>query len=190
MDSDRLTFVAATRTEARVARRLGLRTAVVGIGVRAPLPDGPLVSFGLSGALHEGLECGDVLDAIRVVDTAGATLWEGAPLGVSGAKHVTMLAADHVVDDADERRRLGRRTGADAVDMESGALARSGRLTGCMRAVSDTPERALGPLAGAVDEQGSLRWRGVLCLLARPRATWRALRGVRLALRRLEEAAA
>lgn len=190
MDADRLTYVAATRTEARAARGAGVRTAVVGIGARKTPPEGQLVSFGLAGALHDGLECGDVLDAVRVVNVDGATLWEGRPLGVSGARRATMLATDRVVDDADERRKLHERTGADAVDMESGALARTGRLAGCLRAVSDTPSRPLGPLATAVDDDGSLRWRGIASLAARPLDSWRALRDVRLALRRLEEAAA
>jgi nucleoside phosphorylase len=183
MDAHGLTAVCATRTEARSARRAGLSAAVVGVGVRESLPGGPLVSFGLAGALHEGLACGDVLDAVRVVDVDGATLWEGSPLGVSGARHATMLAADRVVDDAEERRRRHRRTGADAVDMESGALARSGRLAGCVRAVSDTPSRTLG--------RWPERWTRITAALEwcrrdrRPaRESWRALGDVRRALRR------
>ena len=55
----------------------------------------------------------------------------------------TILASERVVDDPAERRELHERTGADAVDLESGPLARSGRLRGVLRAVSDTPERGL-----------------------------------------------
>ena len=55
-------------------------------------------------------------------------LWEDGPLGVPGAEPVTILAADAIVDDPAERRRLHERTGADAADLESGPLARSGRL--------------------------------------------------------------
>jgi hypothetical protein len=185
-----MTAVCATRTEARAARRAGLRAAVVGVGARRSLPDGPLVSFGLSGALHDGIVCGEVLDASRIVDAEGTTLWEGAPLGGSGARGATILATDHVVEDPAERRVLHQRTGADAVDMESGVLARSGRLIGCLRAVSDTPSRTLGPLAGILDTDGSLAWAGVARALVRPRHTWRSLAGVRRALRSLEEAAA
>ena len=75
----------ATRTEARAARRLQAQTVVVGIGARRSLPDGPVVSFGLAGGLHDGLGCGDVLDATRVIGADGEVLWEGAPLGVAGA---------------------------------------------------------------------------------------------------------
>jgi hypothetical protein len=160
------------------------------MGVQRELPEGPLVSFGLAGALHDGFACGDVLDAARVVDEHGETLWEGGPLGVNGARRVTILAMDVVVDEPAERLALHRRTGADAADMESGVLARSGRLAGCVRAVSDTPSRPLGPLAAVVAADGSLAWRGVLGALARPRRTFGALAEVRRALRRLSEASA
>ena len=185
-----MTAVCATRTEARAARRAGHRAAVVGMGVRRELPDGPLVSFGLAGALHDGIGRGEVLDATRVVDVDGAILWEGAPLGAAGARQATILAMSGVIDDPDERRALHRKTGADAADMESGELARSGRLAGCLRAISDTPSSPLGPLADVVDERGSVVWAGVARALVRPRRTWAALVGVRQALRSLEETAA
>jgi hypothetical protein len=70
--------------------------------------------------------------------------------------------------------------------MESGPLARSGRLVGCVRAVSDTPASPLGPIARLVDRDGRLKPRGFLGPLARPRETARALAGVRRALRALE----
>ena len=84
-----------------------------------------MVSFGIAGALRDGLAIGTVLDATRVVDAEGTVLWEGRPLGVPGAEAATMLAADEIVDDPSERRRLHELTGADAVDMESGRLART-----------------------------------------------------------------
>ncbi|HZR93403.1 MAG TPA: hypothetical protein VFA44_13460 [Gaiellaceae bacterium] len=192
MDADRLgaTFVCATGTEARAARRLGARTVVVGVGVRRPLPAcGWLVSFGLAGGLHDGLARGDVLDATRVVDASGAVLWEGGPLGAAGARGGTILAVERLVDDPEERRRLHEQTGADAADMESGILARTGRLGGCLRAVSDTPAAPLGPLAAAIGADGRLRPARLVGALGRPRQTIRALAGVRLALRRLAEAA-
>jgi hypothetical protein len=113
-------------------------------------------------------------------------LWEGEPLGVPGARTGTILAADVLVDDPDERRRLHELTGADAVDMESGVLARTGRLAGCLRAVSDTPGRTLGPLGDVLDADGRLRPRGLVRALASPRHTGRALADVRGALRKLE----
>jgi len=185
-----MTLVCATKTEERAARKLGARTAVVGIGARLALPDGPVVSFGLAGGLHDGLECGEVLDATRVVDREGTVLWEGAPLGLPGARIGTMLASERLVDDPAERRRLHELTGADAVDMESGVLARSGRLAGCLRAISDTPGRTLGPLTEVLDADGKLRLGGIARALAAPRRTGRALADVRRALGALQHCVA
>jgi len=178
-------FAAATRVEERVARKLG-RHALVGIGARLRLPEGRLVSFGLAGGLHDNLAIGTVIDATRVVAEDGTVLWEGGPLGVTEAYRGTILAVDRVVDDPDERRLLHNRTGADAADMESGPLARSGRLAGCVRAVSDTPAASLGPLGRLLDQEGRLKLRACLGALARPRESARALGGVRRALRSLE----
>jgi len=165
-----VTLACATRAEERAARRAGLRAAVIGLGGANGLPDGPVVSYGLAGAL-DGLPCGTVIDAVRVVDERGETLWEGARLGVPGAVPGTLLAAGGIVDHAAERARLHRETGADAVDMESAVLARRGTLLGALRAVADTPERPLGALAGAVGRDGRYDWRGVaLAALRSPRA--------------------
>jgi hypothetical protein len=185
LDADGVIFACATATEARAARKRGARAVRVGVRARRGIPAGRLVSFGLAGGLHDGLACGDVLDATKVVDRDGKVLWQGGPLGVRGARQGTILAADEIIDDPAERRRLRERTGADAVDMESGPLARSGRLVGCLRAVSDTPSRTLGPLAKTLGPDGRLAWNGVAAALASPRRTARALVDVRRALANL-----
>jgi adenosylhomocysteine nucleosidase len=164
VDADGLTYAVATTAEERVARRLGLRTARIGVRGAAGLPDGPLVSFGVAGALAGDLRVGDVLDATRVVDGDGSTLWEGAGLGVPGARPGTVLASDVLVHDAAERRRLHEASGADAVDMESGMLARSGRLAGVVRAISDGVDSDVEGVDstvhpdGRTDVVGLLRW--------------------------------
>jgi hypothetical protein len=183
-----VTFACATTAEARVARRAGFRTALVGLAACRGVPAGPLVSFGLAGGF-DGLEVGEVIDATRVVDERGAVLWEGSGLGVEGARPGTILSAGRIVDDPSERRRLRELTGADAVDMESGVLAATGRLQGCIRAISDTPDRPLGPLAAAVTPDGRSRPAKLAAALARrPAATVRALGDVRSALRALSSA--
>ena len=154
------------------------------------MPEGRLVSFGLAGGLRDDLPLGAVIDATRVVAEDGSVLWEGGPLGVAGAWHGTILAAERLVDDPAERRRLHGRTGADAADMESGPLARSGRLAGCLRAVSDTPAAPLGPLARMIDGEGRLSAAGVARALGRPRESARALSGVRRALQALQQSVA
>jgi nucleoside phosphorylase len=167
-----------------------MRAALVGLGARSGLPAGELVSFGLAGALRDGLAPGTVVDATRVVDVEGTVLWEGGPLGVPGAEQVTMLAADRVVDDPAERRRLHERTGADAADLESGPLARAGQLHGVLRAVSDTPSRPLDGIAAGVKADGSYDWPALVRGFARsPRGFVRAASDAQRALGRLGEAA-
>jgi hypothetical protein len=189
MDADRVTLVCATAAEQRVARRSGARSALVGLGARKGLPEGPLVSFGLAGALRDGLAPGTVVDATRVVDVEGTVLWDDGPLGVDGAEPVTILAAEAIVDDPAERRALHERTGADAADLESGALARSGRLQGVLRAISDTPSRPLEAIAGGVDADGAYNWTGLARAFARsPRGFLRTASDAQRALGKLGEA--
>jgi hypothetical protein len=187
MDADGLTLACATAAEVRAGRRTGARTALVGLGASNGIPDGPLVSFGLAGALRDDLVAGTVIDATRVVDGDGSVLWEGGPLGVSGAQEGTILAAIAIVDDPEERLRLHERTGADAVDLESGPLARSGRLQGILRAVSDTPSQPLNGMATGVKRNGSYDWPALARAFARhPRGSVRTARTARRALTQLE----
>jgi hypothetical protein len=185
MDADGVTLACATRAELRAARRTGARAALVGLGAANGVPDGPLVSFGLAGALRDDLPVGTVLDVTRVVDSDGAELWSGDGLGI--AQGGTILAAATIVDDPDERRRLHAQTGADAVDLESGPLARTGRLRGVVRAVSDTPARPLDGLVGAVTPAGGLSWPGLL--RAFMRSPLRFLRSASAARRSLDRLA-
>jgi adenosylhomocysteine nucleosidase len=183
VDADGLTYAVATTAEERVARRLGLRTARIGVRGAAGLPDGSLVSFGVAGALRDGLRVGDVLDATRVVDGSGATLWEGAGLGVRGALAGTVLASDVLVHDVAERRRLHEASGADAVDMESGMLARSGRLAGVVRAISDGVDSDVQGVDSTVHPDGRTNVVGLLRWVVTKRSA--AVRSMRDALRAL-----
>jgi nucleoside phosphorylase len=186
LDADGLTFACAMTVEERIARRLG-RTALVGLGASRGVPAGRLVSFGIAGALAPDLPIGTVIDATRVVDESGAVLWEGGPLGIARARTGTILGASRIVDDPQERARLHAQTGAEAVDMESGPLARSGRLVGCLRAVSDTPSRRLGGVARGATAEGGVDALGFLRGFVRePLVTLRAVFGARRALKALE----
>ena len=191
MDANGLIFACATTAEERVAKRAGLLAARVGVNVANGVPDGRLVSFGLAGALRDGLGVGAVLDATRVVDEHGATLWEGGPLGVRGAREATVLGSDVLVHDSVERRRLHVSSGADAVDMESGVLARSGRLAGVVRVISDDVSSAIAGVDttvhpdGRTDPLGLLRWLG-----AKRADGVRSVFGAIVALKALERAVA
>ncbi len=191
MDADGLTFACATTAEERVAQRAGLDATRVGVRVANGLPAGRLVSFGLAGALRDGLGVGAVLDATRVVDEHGATLWEGGPLGVPGAQAATVLGSDVLVHDLVERRRLHLSSGADAVDMESGVLARSGQLAGVVRAISDDVTSSVEGVDttvhadGRTNPAGLLRW-----LVTRRLDAVRSVVHALTALRALEKAVA
>ena len=189
MDADGLIYACATTAEERVAKRLGLPAVRVGVGVANGVPAGRVVSFGLAGSLNDDIAVGAVLDATRVVDEHGATLWEGEGLGVG--RKATILGGARLVHDAADRRRLHASSGADAVDMESGVLARSGRLAGVLRAVSDGAESAIEGVDttvhanGKTDVVGLLRW-----VATRRGAAVRSMRDALTALKALEKAAA
>jgi adenosylhomocysteine nucleosidase len=191
VDADGLIFAAATTAEERVAKRAGLRTVRVGLRAANGVPDGRVVSFGLAGALDDALRIGDVIDATRVVDAAGTTLWEGAGLGVGGAKRCVVLASDVLVHDAGERRRLRDASGADAVDMESGVLARSGRLAGVLRVVSDDTSSAVEGVDETVKTDGRTDVAGLVRWVARRRGdALRSMKDAVVALRALQKAVA
>jgi adenosylhomocysteine nucleosidase len=190
VDADGLTFACATSAEERVAKRLGLTTVRVGVCVANGVPEGRLVSFGLAGSLGE-LGVGDVLDATRVVDETGTTLWEGPGLGVRGAHAGVVLGGDVLVHDAADRARLRQATGADAVDMESGVLARSGRLAGVLRAVSDDAGSVIDGVDATVHADGRTNVAGLLRWIATRRGdALRSMRDALRALHALEEAVA
>jgi adenosylhomocysteine nucleosidase len=180
----------ALAVEEKAGRDGGAWAARVGLGARLPLPEGPLVSFGLAGGLASGLAPGTLLTARRIVDADGTVLWKEEPLQIPGALTAVVCDAGVVVDDGLERRELARRSGAVAVDMESATLAATGRLAGVVRAVSDTPEQPVGALAHAALPHGGTNWGAVLrAFLAEPRTSLRAALSARSALASLRHAA-
>jgi nucleoside phosphorylase len=190
VDADGLTFACATSAEERVARRLGFDAVRVGVRVANGVPEGRLVSFGLAGSLGE-LQIGDVLDATRVVDETGTTIWEGPGLGVRGASMGVVLGGDALVHDPVERARLRESSGADAVDMESGVLARSGRLAGVVRAISDDAGSAVEGVDTTVHADGRTNVAGLLRWVATRRGgAVRSMRDALRALHALQEAVA
>ena len=186
-----LTLACALEVEEKAARKGGARTALVGLGAGLALPDGPLLSFGFAGALVPGLAPGTLLTAHRVVDPAGRILWEGPPLPIAGAEPAVICAADAVANEPAARSALAERSGAVAVDMESGVLAASGRLAGVVRAISDAAEEPVGRLVCAGKPDGGTDW-GVVAAAAvlEPLKTLRTARDARRALAALERAAA
>jgi hypothetical protein len=186
-----LTLACALAVEERLARKAGARTALVGLGAGLSLPlEGRLVSFGFCGALIPGLEPGTLVSARRVVDPAGETLWEGEALAVPGALRAVVCAAETVAGEPEPRQVLAERSGAVAVDLESGVLARAGRLAGVVRAVSDAAEEPIGRLAAAGRPDGGTEW-GIVAraFLLEPLRSARTVLSARRAMRSLRRAA-
>jgi hypothetical protein len=186
-----LTLACALEVEEKAARRAGAKVVRIGLGgTHVPLPDGRIVGFGLAGALVPGLAPGTVLSAKRIVGEVGETLWEGEPLAVAGARPAVICAAGCVVDEPGARAMLAAQSGAVAVDMESAVLARSGRLAGVVRAISDTPARPVGCLACASKPDGRVAWSQVVkALLIEPHRAIPAGVGSLRALSALKDAA-
>jgi adenosylhomocysteine nucleosidase len=175
-DLVRLGIVVGPATVARLARPLGA-TAIggglpagaeaaaerlVGYGVSH------LVSFGLCGGLDPALRPGTLLVPRQVRDGAECYATDAALAERLGGWSGGDLLAEHaVVVAASAKARLFAATGAAAMDLESGAVARVARWHGVrfavLRAVCDPAGRDLPPAAlAALDPAGAIGLRGVL----------------------------
>jgi 4-hydroxy-3-methylbut-2-enyl diphosphate reductase len=160
-------IVAPLRVEA-----VAVRGTRIGLRARRRLPAGPLLLAGVGGAVVAGLAPGDVVVADRILlaapllpaaDSAGGGGPGVAPGPAGGVAEIRLPGAAELakalriaglpvhlgaIGGADEVVTGAARTdwaarGAIAVDMESGALARTGRLAAVVRAIVDTPVHPL-----------------------------------------------
>jgi adenosylhomocysteine nucleosidase len=175
-----LGWVTGLTAEARLLRGLGL------IAVGGGTPEGAtaaadrlvqqgaraLVSFGLAGGLDPALRPGDVV-VPGVVLNAGADFATDPALNASlgGITHARLAVAANVLADIAGKRALFAATGAAAVDLESGAVARVATAHGLpfavLRAVCDPADAALPPAAlAALDGRGAIGFGRVLRSLA------------------------
>ena len=104
----------------------------------------------------------------------------------------SLLGGSVLVHDEAERDRLREASGADAVDMESGTLARSGRLAGVVRAISDDASSSVEGLDWTIHPDGRTNVAGPRCAGSRRNAAtpFATIRGAMRALKALEEAVA
>jgi adenosylhomocysteine nucleosidase len=177
--------VVGLAAEGRIASRFGGLVAVgggtpFGAGEAASglVRDGAgaLVSFGLAGGLDQALRPGVVVVPDTVV-SGGRTYFADAVLAArfGGLTGHCLLAGDEVAADADAKRRLFAAMGAQAIDLESGGVARVADLHGLpfavVRAICDPAERDLPPAAlVALDQAGAIGLLAVLrSVVRRPR---------------------
>ena len=110
---------------------------------------GLVIAAGFCGALAPALRVGDVVTSPRI------------------------LTVDHLVSDPAEKRRLAELHGADAVDMESAAVAEVCAARGvaflAVRAVSDALDTALSPELVRLLAGGNVSvWRAIRALVCKP----------------------
>jgi adenosylhomocysteine nucleosidase len=175
-------FVTGLTAEARIAARCGglLRAgggtpAGAELGARQLVAEGAgaLVSFGLAGGLDPALRPGALVVPAEVIDAGvifAADLVLSARFG--GMTVHRLLAAEAVVTDAAAKWRAAQANGAQAVDLESGAVARVASEHSLpfavVRAICDPAERDLPPAALiALDHKGAIGLIRVLGALLR-----------------------
>jgi adenosylhomocysteine nucleosidase len=161
MDFSKIGFVVGLSAEARLLRRLGVR---IGIGGGFPagaaraaeklVADGAvaLVSFGLAGGLNPALSPGAVLVPKSVIDNGEIFPCDPSLIEwLGGANAKFVMSAKLVAETEAEKTALFKATKADAIDLESGAVARvaaAGKLPfAVLRAVADPAQRNLPPAA-------------------------------------------
>jgi adenosylhomocysteine nucleosidase len=173
--------VVGLAAEARIARRLGYEIAIGGGGpagaeqaARRLVAQGAtaLISFGLCGGLDPALRPGALLVPHAVRD--GATHYAADPALAARFGAFTahlLLGGTQIAVTAGEKQRLRETTGAAAIDLESGAVARIATASGlpfaAVRAVCDPAEDDLPPAALiALDATGAIGFGRLLASLA------------------------
>ena len=126
-----------------------------------------VVSLGFAGALSSELKVGDLFSPQQVINVAdGSRVETGCGRGI-------LLSVDSVTG-KDQKLKLSQAYGAQAVDMESAAVARGAEARGlafhAIKAISDEVGFEMPTMEGAVDSQGKFRTgRFLLFAILRPR---------------------
>lgn len=174
-------------------RCLVVRTGVGPVQARAAADAAPaaevFVSAGCAGGLVDAVRAGDLVAATGVVvlDDAGgavrrlAASGEAAARVAAGGQRVqagTIASSARVLQTAADKARAAR-TGAIAVDMESGAIAEVAERRGIafvgLRAILDEADDTLPADLLATDARGEPRVLATLARAAVRPSTWRTL---------------
>lgn len=142
-----------------------------------------ILSVGFAGALTDDLQVGDLILATEVVDAEGRSCpvtWPGTLPPGDWKPHLRrgrLLTTSLFVSQPEEKRSLGQRHEALAVDMESAAFAelcsRKEIPFGCVRAISDAVHSPISVQVMTLVEDARVSWLGLAKLLVRsPRQIW------------------
>jgi adenosylhomocysteine nucleosidase len=169
-----LGVITGLTAEARLAKRLGAVLAAGNAPARAAehLADQgatALLSFGLAGGLNPALLPGTILvPAFIVTGTDSFETDAAMNAWLQGGNGGTIFGGETAIATGAEKHALRARTGADAVDMESGAVAVVAKARGlrvaALRVICDPADGDLPPAAlVAMDARGGI---GILRVLA------------------------
>lgn len=132
-----------------------------------------LISFGLAGGLAPEFEPGDLVIPTEIVSEAGQRwIVDGTLSARLGVAAGVLLAGTAILATAAAKQQAWRRTGAVAVDLESGEVARVaggfGLPFAVLRAICDPCERDLPPASlTALRPDGTIRPAALLGSLLR-----------------------
>ena len=182
MNRAKIGFVVGLTAEARLLRNTGFMVETGG-----GLPAGAalaaerliaknaaaLISFGLAGGLNPALPPGAILIPQAVIDGNEIFQCDSELLAMLGhANSNSITSSQNIAASAGEKRELHLRAMADAVDLESGAVARAAASKNLpfavLRAIADPAERDLPPAALiALNSAGNIKMSAVLASVLR-----------------------
>jgi adenosylhomocysteine nucleosidase len=143
-----------------VGAEAGRRAAEAVVSLYAPES---IVSVGFAGGLESKVKVGDLIVPRTIIDACDGSRTD-APVGK------TTLVSFGGVANPDQKARLAKSYGAQAVDMEAAAVARSAAIHGvpfmAVKAISDEMYANLPPVQDFVSASGRFRTAAFLAYLS------------------------
>lgn len=184
MERAKIGFITGLKAEARWLRNAGFMVKVGGgtpYGAarmaEALVAEGAqgLISFGLAGGLRPGLAAGTIVVPTSVLEGNRVYPADYALMAfLGGGTGAALYAGQKIAQTVHDKALIYRRSHPDAIDLESGAVARVARSHGLpfavLRAIADPWDADLPPAAmTALKDDGSLNMPAIaLSLLRRP----------------------
>ena len=184
MERAKIGFVTGLTAEARWLRNAGFMVRVGGgtpygaaQAAEALVQEGAqgLISFGLAGGLKPGLVAGSIVVPTAVLEGNRVYPADYALMAfLGGSTGAPIYAGQKIAQTAHDKALIYRRSHPDAIDLESGAVARVAQARGLpfavLRAVTDPADADLPPVATlALKPDGSLDFAAIArSVLRRP----------------------